>query len=30
MAMLKEHIVPQAILVDLDKTLTDRTQSIVY
>jgi putative hydrolase of the HAD superfamily len=30
MAMLKEHIVPQAILFDLDETLTDRTQSIVH
>jgi putative hydrolase of the HAD superfamily len=30
MAMLKEHIVPQAILFDLDETLTNRTQSIVH
>jgi putative hydrolase of the HAD superfamily len=29
-AIVKEHIVPQAILFDLDETLTDRTQSIVY
>ena len=28
--MVKEHIVPQAILFDLDETLTDRTQSIVH
>jgi len=27
---VKEHIVPQAILFDLDETLTDRTKSIVY
>jgi putative hydrolase of the HAD superfamily len=27
---VKEHIVPQAILFDLDETLTDRTQSIVH
>ena len=30
MAIVKEHIVPQAILFDLDETLTDRTQSIVH
>lgn len=30
MAGAKEHIVPQAILFDLDETLTDRTQSIVH
>jgi putative hydrolase of the HAD superfamily len=29
-ATVKEHIVPQAILFDLDETLTDRTQSIVH
>jgi putative hydrolase of the HAD superfamily len=29
-AIVKEHIVPQAILFDLDETLTDRTQSIVH
>src|SRR6266540_4060196 len=28
--IVKEHIVPQAILFDLDGTLTDRTQSIVH
>jgi putative hydrolase of the HAD superfamily len=27
---VKEHLVPQAILFDLDETLTDRTQSIVH
>jgi len=27
---VKEHIMPQAILFDLDETLTDRTQSIVH
>jgi putative hydrolase of the HAD superfamily len=27
---VKEHIMPQAILCDLDETLTDRTQSIVH
>src|SRR5438132_11614693 len=30
MAMVKKHSVPQAILFDLDETLTDRTQSIVH
>jgi putative hydrolase of the HAD superfamily len=29
-AIVKEPIVPQAILFDLDETLTDRTQSIVH
>jgi putative hydrolase of the HAD superfamily len=29
-AIVKEYSVPQAILFDLDETLTDRTQSIVH
>jgi putative hydrolase of the HAD superfamily len=29
-AIVKEHIMPQAMLFDLDETLTDRTQSIVH
>jgi len=30
MAGVKEHVMPQAILFDLDETLTDRTPSIVH
>src|SRR5882724_2513453 len=30
MAMVRERIVPRAILFDLDETLTDRTQSSVH
>src|SRR5207248_9964959 len=29
-AIVKEHIMPQAILFDLDDTLTDRIKSIMY